>query len=238
MEDLKSEFKKYLKLYLHAKKNININKEDAIRDFNLSLEILNNLKAKYPEKLMKHKQLIDETESECHKYLNLSLESSIESDNKKKFDIVFYNRNYKSKKNFLIQKIILNLPKKIKICVIGDKFEGVNLFNYGYVSHKKTLKLISQSKMAFGSSENSLSLFAIDCYNSGVRLIFDRDTLLDNIISKKNIILIDYKNYIDSSEIITSTLFNSKFKIDISLNKFLDRKFFLLDKFLRNYFIF
>jgi hypothetical protein len=132
----------------------------------------------------------------------------------------------------------LNLPNKIKICVIGDKFEGVNLFNYGYVSHKKTLKLISQSKMAFGSSENSLSLFAIDCYNSGVRLIFDRDTLLDNIISKKNIILIDYKNYIDSSEIITSTLFNSKFKIDISLNKFLDRKFFLLDKFLRNYFIF
>jgi len=160
------------------------------------------------------------------------------SNNKKKFDIVFYNRNYKSKKNFLIKKIILNLPKKIKVCVIGDKFKGVNLFNYGYVSHKKTLKLISQSKMAFGSSENSLSLFAIDCYNSGVRLIFDRDTLLDNIISKKNIILIDYKNYFDSSEIIKSALFKSKFKIDISLNKFLHRKFFLLDKFLRNYFIF
>lgn len=157
---------------------------------------------------------------------------------KKKFDLVFYNRNYKSKKNFLIKKIILCLPEKIKVCVIGDKFEGANLFNYGYVSHKKTLKLISQSEMAFGSSENSLSLFAIDCYNSGVRLIFDRDTLFDNIFSKKNIILIDYKKYFDSSAIITSALFNSKFKIDTSLNILLHRKFFLLDRFLKNYFTF
>jgi hypothetical protein len=159
-------------------------------------------------------------------------------NHKKQFDLIFYNRNYKSKKNFLIKKIILNLPEKIKVCVIGDKFEGKNLFNYGYVSHKKTLKLISQSKMAFGSSENSLSLFVIDCYNLGVRLIFDRDTLLDNIFSKNNITLIDYKNYFDSSVIIKFTLSNSKFKIDTSLNKFLHRKFLLLDRFLKNYFIF
>jgi hypothetical protein len=159
------------------------------------------------------------------------------SNPKKKFDLIFYNRNYKSKKNFLIKKIILHLPREIKVCVIGDKLVGENLFNYGYVSHKKILKLISKSKMAFGSSENALSLFVIDCYNSGIRLIFDRSTFLDDIICKKNITIVNYRNYIDSSLIITSALFNYKFKIDPAFNKLLRRKFFLLDKFLKNYFI-
>jgi hypothetical protein len=168
---------------------------------------------------------------------NLFKKKKYISKQKKKFDLVFYNRNYKSKKNFLIKKIILNLPKEIKVCVIGDKLEGANLFNYGYVSHKKMLKLICKSKMAFGSSENALSLFVIDCFNSGIKLIFDRSTFLDDIISKKNITIVNYRNYIDSSTIITSALFNYKFKIDSVFNKLLRNKSFLLDKFLKNYFI-
>ena len=91
--------------------------------------------------------------------------------------------------------------------------------------------------MAFGSSENALSLFVIDCYNSGIRLIFDRGTFLDHIICKKNLTIVNYRNYKDSSLIITSALFNYKFKIDPAFNKLLRRKFFLLDKFLKNYFI-
>ena len=168
---------------------------------------------------------------------NLFSKKKYISNQKKKFDLVFYNRNYKSKKNFLIKKIILNLPKEIKVCVIGDKLEGANLFNYGYVTHKKMLKLIYKSKMAFGSSENALSLFVIDCYNSGIKLIFDRNTFLDDFISKKNITTVNYRNYIDSCVIITCALFNYKFKIDASFNKFLRRNFFLLDRFLKEYFI-
>jgi hypothetical protein len=128
------------------------------------------------------------------------------------------------------------LPNNLKICIIGDKYRGNNFINKGYVVHKKVLKFICQSKMAFATSENLLSLFAIDCYNSGVKLIYDRRTLLDNTISKENSIMINYKNSKESSKIILNQLSLYKFKEDSTFAKFLNKKKYLLRIFLKHYF--
>lgn len=138
---------------------------------------------------------------------------------KKKYDLIFYNRTYPSKKNYLIKKIILELSTKIKICVVGNRYEGTSFINKGYIPHKKILELISQSKMAFATSENLLSLFAIDCYNSGVKLIYDKKTLTDNIISHQNSLGIDYHDYSNSAKLIIHALNRYKFKKD---NKFIN----------------
>lgn len=140
------------------------------------------------------------------------------------YDLIFYNRNYNSKKNYLVKNIILELPKELKVCVIGDKCEGESFINKGYVSHHQVLKLISRSKMAFGTSENLLSLFAIDCYNLGVKLIYDKNTLLNNVISKKNSLIINYKNSLNSSKFILKELSKYKFIKDLEFIKYLNNK--------------
>jgi hypothetical protein len=155
---------------------------------------------------------------------------------KKKYDLVFYNRNYNSKKNHLVKKIISKFPNNLKICVVGDRCKGNSFVNKGYIAHKKVLKFISQSKMAFATSENLLSLFAIDCYNSGVKLIYDKRTLLDNKISNKNSLMINYKNPEESSKIILSQLSMYKFKEDHTFIKFLNKKKYQLRIFLKDYF--
>lgn len=152
------------------------------------------------------------------------------------YDLIFYNRNYNSKKSYLVRNIILELPKEVKVCVIGDKCVGERFVNKGYISHEQVLKLISQSKLAFGSSENLLSLFAIDCYNSGVKLIYDKNTLKNNFISSKNFLAINYKNSFKSSKFILKELKKYKFKNDHKFIKFLNKKKYKLKTFLNNYF--
>ena len=153
------------------------------------------------------------------------------------YDLIFYNRNYNSKKSYLIKNIILDLPKEVKVCVIGDKCEDSRFINKGYVSHQQVLKLISQSKLAFGSSENLLSLFAIDCYNLGVKLIYDKNTLKNNVISSKNSLAINYKNSLNSSKSILTEIKKYKFKRDHKFIKFLNKKKHKLTIFLSNFFI-
>jgi hypothetical protein len=136
----------------------------------------------------------------------------------------------------LIKNIILELPKEVKVCVIGDKCEGERFINKGYVSHEQVLKLISQSKLAFGSSENLLSLFAIDCYNLGVKLIYEKNTLNNNVISRKNSLAINYKNSLKSSKSILKEIKKYKFKKDHKFIKFLNKKKYKLTIFLNNFF--
>jgi len=152
------------------------------------------------------------------------------------YDLIFYNRNYNSKKSYLIKNIILELPKEVKVCVIGDKCDGERFINKGYVSHEQALKLIRQSKLAFASSENLLSLFVIDCYNLGVKLIYDKNTLKNNIISSKNFLAINYKNSLNSSKSILKEIKKYKFKKDHNFIKFLNKEKYKLTIFLSKFF--
>ena len=158
-------------------------------------------------------------------------------NNKKKFDIIFYNRNYSSKRNNYIKNILYYMAHKIKlkVCVIGDKCIGKNFYNYGYVNHNQSLRLIIKSKLAFGSGENILSLFAIDTYNCRTKLIYDKRLLSDNLISKINSIPIQFENISASSNIIKKCLLNYKFKRDDNFSNFLKNKKKEINLFLKNY---
>jgi hypothetical protein len=167
---------------------------------------------------------------------NLFSNKSYSTNKIKTFDLIFYNRNYNSKKNYLVKKIIFNLQHKIKVCIVGDRVEDDRFSNKGYVTHKKILKLISQSKIAFGTSENLLSLFAIDCYNSGVKLVYDKNTLLNNVISNKNSTVIDYENFSKAAKIISNLVNRYKFTKDDVFINYVKRKKLSLKFFLRDYF--
>ena len=77
--------KKYYKSYTEGKKIYNKNKEESYNCFKESLEILKELRTSH--KINKHKKILEESESECYKYMNLTIESTIESENKPKTKI-------------------------------------------------------------------------------------------------------------------------------------------------------
>jgi hypothetical protein len=155
---------------------------------------------------------------------------------KKKFDIIFYNRNYSSKETNLIKNIIFKLSNKTKICVIGEQLFKNGVKNFGYVSRQKALYLISRSKFSFASGENILSIFAIDSYNCNTKLFYNYDTLKDNRIDKKNFIPIFFNNEKKTIKIISNNLNLYKFHQNKKFNNFLFKKKKEVKIFLKNYF--
>lgn len=83
MENANELLKKYFKNYTEGKKSYSIDKEKSFDYFKESLEILKVLRDQYSNKIKKHEKLLDESESECHKYISLTIESTIESEYKK-----------------------------------------------------------------------------------------------------------------------------------------------------------
>lgn len=76
--------KNYFKIYNNGKKNlISNNKELAFEYFKESLDLLSELKNNHLNKITKHIKLLDETETKTNKYITLTIESSIETENNK-----------------------------------------------------------------------------------------------------------------------------------------------------------
>jgi len=74
--------KKYFKIYNDGKKNlINNNKELAFEYFKESLDLLSELKNNHSNKIIKHQELLDKTETRTNKYITITIESSIETEN-------------------------------------------------------------------------------------------------------------------------------------------------------------
>ncbi len=79
---------------------------------------------------------------------------------KKKFDFIFYLREHSNKRNTFSINLIKNLSKKFKICIIGKNFiKRKNIYNQGYVTRNKALKLIAKSRFAVSGYENLYSYF-------------------------------------------------------------------------------
>jgi ankyrin repeat protein len=78
MDNLNQLLIKYYNNYKSGKKILKTDKEKAYDYFKNSLSILENLKKKYPNKI--NKELIEESENECLKYLNLTVETVCNSD--------------------------------------------------------------------------------------------------------------------------------------------------------------
>jgi hypothetical protein len=114
---------------------------------------------------------------------------------KKKYDIIFYNRNHAAKHSNNVKKMIIFLSKYCKICIIGDIFKGAKAKNFGWIDRKEVFQLIRQSKIAFNSSENFLSIFGIDCVNHGVPVISDSNTFAQTEFKNKFYINLDFNNF-------------------------------------------
>jgi hypothetical protein len=80
MDDTNILLNKYFKIYTEGKKSLKVNKEQAFEYFRESLELLSELKKNHKDKIQKHKSLLDQSETECHKYITLTIESSIETE--------------------------------------------------------------------------------------------------------------------------------------------------------------
>jgi hypothetical protein len=157
--------------------------------------------------------------------------------NKKKFDLIFYNRKSLTKKNDIIKKLILKLPAELNICVIGERILKNNIINYGFVNKKKAAKLIRDSKLAFASSENILSLFVIDAYNSKTGIIFDMNMMnIKTKISKKNFLPINYNNLNSAVRKIKKYILTYKFTVDNEFQEFLIKKKNKINIYLNHYF--
>jgi len=79
--------KRTIKNLINGKKKYNnAEKDKAIEYFKQSLDLLSELKNRHNDKIIKHKNLINDTETECKKYLSLSIESSIKDN--KNIDII------------------------------------------------------------------------------------------------------------------------------------------------------
>lgn len=81
MDNTKELLKKYYKNYIEGKKIYNIDKEKSFNYFKESLDILQILRGNHNIMIKKHEKLLEESEIECHKYINLTIESTIESEN-------------------------------------------------------------------------------------------------------------------------------------------------------------
>jgi ankyrin repeat protein len=80
MDNTNELLKKYYKSYNEGIKKYNMDKDKAFDCFKESLDILQDLRKNHTNKIKKHEKILEESESECHKYINLTLESTIESE--------------------------------------------------------------------------------------------------------------------------------------------------------------
>ena len=83
MDNVDELLKKYYINYIEGKKTYNTDNNKSFDHFKESLDILKILRDKYSNKIKKHKKILEESEIECNKYINLTIESTIDSEYKK-----------------------------------------------------------------------------------------------------------------------------------------------------------
>ena len=92
---------------------------------------------------------------------------------KKKYDILFYNRNHPTKHSTNVKKILNSLSEVYKIAVIGDYYPQKKVINFGWIKRNEVFTLIKKSKLTFSSAENFFSIFTIDCVSHSIPIIYD-----------------------------------------------------------------
>ena len=153
----------------------------------------------------------------------------------KNIDIVFYNRSHVMKNSTNIKDIINQLSTKYKIYIIGKKVINNNLINFGYRNQKLIINILNKTNYIIASSENLFSLFVIDAYNNGVRIIYNK-SLKKYLPQKSNFFYsIDYnsKNIINSIiKILNKPLINKENK---KFRKLIINKKMEIEKFMKEY---
>ncbi len=142
----------------------------------------------------------------------------------KKFDFVIYYRNYKTKGNNFLKKIIaLLINNNYKIAVIGEKIlNKKRIKNFGYVNRAKAKKIISVSKYSIASAENLYSFFVQDCLSNGLTVFYNKIFKKYCSFFQNQLISISYSNLQMSSKkiIFYSTKKNFIKKQDINFENY------------------
>lgn len=154
-----------------------------------------------------------------------------------KYDLIFYNRDHPNKQTRDISRIINEISKSKKICVIGNKLKikNKNIKNFGYISRNKVFKVMLVSKFAFCSPENLYSIFAIDAYNNQCQILFSDK--LKKYIFKKSLNFHPIKYIYSKRNIskILKILNNNNFQKDLKFKKEIIQKQKNINQFIRTY---
>jgi hypothetical protein len=106
---------------------------------------------------------------------------------KPKIDLLFYYNNHPHKYRPSIIKLINKLADiDVKVCCVGENFPNKKVTSLGKISRKKLKEVMLNSKLAFVSSENCLSLFVLDCINFDLKIFVNEKefTYLNNFFFK------------------------------------------------------
>ena len=174
-------------------------KSNFIRNFlfpkfyQISLFILNkrqkkilfstDLLKKFINKKIKHK---------CFFLFCLNITNDYKKVLKKKkpeIDLLFYYNNHPHKFRPRIIKLINKLADmNLNVCCIGENFPNKKVTYLGRVSRKKVKEIMLNSKLAFISAENYLSLFVLDCVNFNLKIFVNEKeySYLSNFFLKTN----------------------------------------------------
>jgi hypothetical protein len=112
----------------------------------------------------------------------------------KKIDFLIYNRNYSVKNNFLRDNLLKILTKiNLSIYAIGDTLKFHNVKNLGFISRKKTNKLLKSTKYIINSGENPYNVFTIDAFNNHANIIYEKKFINKiKFFDKKKLHFIDF----------------------------------------------
>jgi hypothetical protein len=115
----------------------------------------------------------------------------IKKNKKKNIDFLIYYRLHKNKKDLFNYSFLRKIAKKkIKIFIVGDKIDMPNIKNLGYISHKRLINLLTQTKFTLSSNENIFSFFNIECINNNVKIFANKKHIPQNSFHKKKFISI------------------------------------------------
>ena len=164
--------------------------------------------------LFSHNQFIKDFSNNKHNYFNfLFYKFKIDfKPTKKKFDLIFYFKKNNNKGNYFLINLIKNIPEEFKVAVIGDNLNisKKNIKNFGTLSRKKALKIISLSKYALSTKENHFSFFVLDCLSKGICIFYNQNLKLYNDIETNMFFPIDFNNLRYSINKVNEKLFKDK----------------------------
>ena len=128
---------------------------------------------------------------------------------KKKYDfIIYYRKDLKLKKDYIIELINELRKYKCSFVTIGDKLNIDGNKNFGYVSRQKATKIISECKFAISNPENLYSFFVQDCLSNNLIVFYNTFFKKFNSINKKNLIPITFDDIKKDVNIILRKLKN------------------------------
>ncbi len=119
----------------------------------------------------------------------------IKKDKKKNKKCLIYFRNHPTKynKNFFLQ--MKKLTKVYEAASFGDYFKIKNIKNFGKISKKNLLKLMSNYNFTFNGLENLYSLHFLNSINENLKIFCDINLKRFNFHFKSNnIVFIDFND--------------------------------------------